>query len=327
MSIYLPAERVRQIRSDFGHLSVWPFLRNPVLLLGILIIGAILLVALRPDWFAPYGPNEKGPVFQEINGEIVVRPYPPSPLYPLGSDPEARDLLSRIIHGARITLSIALLAAILRIVTGVVLGWVATRSTNLNSHAILTLSKAAAAIPSLLFAYLIIAALSPSRGPLVFIIGIGLTGWTPWAQLIYYSVRRIEAEPYMEAANAVGSTARFKIRHYMLPNVLPVVIPTIAQEMVNTLLLLAELGFIGLFLGSLRPIPIDDLLRGYRPDLPMPEWGGMLAGTRFYIFRSAWIPLAPTGAFAVTILGFYLLAEGLRQLFDMPQRRKAARLS
>ncbi len=322
MRFLSPIEQMQQSRSAFSDRFGSSLVRNPVLWLGLLIVGTLVTVALQPAWFAPYGPNEQGPVFQEINGELIVRPYPPSPLYPLGSDPEARDLLSRIIYGARVTLAIALSSAILRIAVGVILGWVATREKNLRRRTILALANGSAAIPSLLFAYLIIAALGPSRGLMVFVIGMGMTGWAPWTQLIYHGVRRIEAEPYMEGANAVGSTTRFKILHYLLPNMLPMVIPLMVQEMVNTLLILAELGFIGLFLGSLRPIPIDDLLRGYRPDLPTPEWGGMLAGTRFYIFRSAWIPMAPTAAFAVTILGFYLLAEGLRHFYEMPQRRR-----
>ena len=327
MNLRTTAKWARQLFYSFNGRFIWYLLRLPVLVIGALIIGAVVAIALQPERFAPYGPNEKGPVFQEIDGEVVVRPYPPGPRYPLGTDPEARDLLSRLIYGTRVTISIALLAAALRIVLGVTLGWIAARSTMFSSRAILSVANASAAVPSLLFAYLLIAAIGPNRGPLVFIIGIGLTGWATWTQLIYHSVQRIEAEPYMEAANAEGTTTRFKIRHYMLPNLLPVVIPTISQEIVNTLLILAELGFIGLFLGSMRPIPIDELLRGYRPELSTPEWGGMLAGTRFYIFRAAWIPLAPTGAFAITILGFYLLAEGFRQFFEMPRYRKTAPFS
>ena len=87
------------------------------------------------------------------------------------------------------------------------------------------------------------------------------------------------------------------------------------------MLILAELGFIGLFLGNPDLIPIENLMRGYRPDLPVPEWGGMLAGTRYYFSRWYWLPIVPALAFAIAIFGFHLLAEGLRQVLEITHRR------
>jgi len=301
--------------------AAWHVFSHPVLLVGLTIMAMLLAAALWPARLAPYGPGEKGPVFQEISGEVVVRPYPPSRRYPLGSDTEARDLLSRLIYGARITLSVAAAAALLRIGLGTTLGWLAIRYPGHGRRVIFALTNISAALPSLLFAFVLIASFSPGQGAFIFIIGLGLTGWAPWTQLTYSGIQRIYAEPYMEAATAIGSTAWSKIRHYFLPNLLPVIIPAAAQEIAGALLILAELGFIGLFLGSPDLVAIEDLLRGYRPELPMPEWGGMLAGTRYYFSRWYWLPIVPAGAFALAIFGLHLLAEGLRQLLEISQRR------
>ena len=131
---------------------------------------------------------------------MVVRPYPPSEQYPLGSDTEARDLLSRLIYGTRNTLGIAISAALVRISLGIFLGWLAARVSELRRRIIFALTNLSAALPGLLFAFVIIATIGPDRGDIIFVIGIGLAGWASWAQLAYSGIQRIDAEPYMEAA-------------------------------------------------------------------------------------------------------------------------------
>ena len=301
----------------------WQILSKPTLMLGLLIVSIVAAAALFPNQLAPEGPNQRGSVMQEVNGVIKAPPYPPGARYPLGSDHRARDLLSRIIHGTKRTLSVAFIAAMLRIGLGTALGAIATWRPGGARHFVLALAGVSAAFPSLLFSYLVISTIGPHRGELVFVIGIGFTGWATWTNLVHNGIQRIWAESYTEASTAIGSTVKFKVRHYLLPNLLPVVIPATAQEIATTLLILAELGFIGLFLGSTYFFTLSELLSGRSPELPVPEWGGMLAGTRFEIFRYYWLPIVPAVTFAVTIFGLYLLAEGLRQALDMPGHRSA----
>ena len=127
----------------------------------------------------------------------------------------------------------------------------------------------------------------------------------------------------MEAAEAVGVPPQRQLSHYIVPNLLPLLIATAAQEMAAALLLLAELGFLGVFYGNGTVINPNDLAQG-AVGATFRDWAGMLAGTRFEVFRNWWLPLAPAGAFLVAILGFTLLGTGLRQVLD--RRPGAARL-
>jgi peptide/nickel transport system permease protein len=105
------------------------------------------------------------------------------------------------------------------------------------------------------------------------------------------------------------------LRRYVLPALLPVALPVLVQEFAAALLLLAELGFLGVFYGHGTIISQETLAQG-TPYLELNDWGGMLAGTRLEVFRDWWLPLAPAGAFFLAILGFTLLAEGLRAVLD-----------
>jgi len=304
----------------------WRLLRrtagNPTLILGTAILLAVLAAALTPSAVAPRNPEARGPAMQEIGGQWMAPPYPPGPIYPLGTDPQARDLLSRLIYGARTTFVIALAVALFRIVLGVGLGWVAAYYPgNVRRNALL-LASVSATIPSLLFAYLVIMTVGPTRGPILFILAMGLTGWAPWTQLAYSGIQRIRSEEYMLASQAIGSTRWSQARYYLLPNLLPALIPVAAAEAAASLLLLAELGFLGIFLGATRQVTMSSLLGGEQPILVLPEWGAMLAGTRLEIFNWWWLTVMPALAFALAIFGLHLLGDGLREALEIDQGRR-----
>ncbi len=295
--------------------------QNITFLFGTVILILIIMAVLFPALLAPSDPDVKGSFLTEINGVWMAPPYPPSTTYLLGTDIQARDLLSRIIYGARPTLALALLVSMIRIAIGASLGWAsATYPGEIRRYALI-LSSISATIPSLLFAYLVIVTVGTTKGLPVFIIGLALTGWAPWTQLIYSAIQRIKNEPFMEAAESIGSTTAFKIRNYLIPNMLPVLAPAAAQEIAAALLIMAELGFLGIFLGSPRQICLSDLLGGEQPQLPFPEWAGMLAGTRLEIFRWYWLPIMPAVAFFITIFGFNLIADGIRLRLERRERR------
>lgn len=310
----------------FRRSQPWRWLRrmvgNPALILGAAILIALLAATLFPSALAQRDPEARGPAMQEIGGQWTAPPYPPGPLYPLGTDPQARDLLSRLIYGARTTLAIALAVAIFRIVLGAGLGWAAAYYPgNVRRNALL-LASVSATIPSLLFAYLVIATVGPTRGIVLFILAMGLTGWAPWTQLVYSGIQRIRSEEYMLASAAIGSTRWSQTRYYLLPNLLPALIPVAASEIAASLLLLAELGFLGIFIGATRQVTMSSLLGGEQPILKMSEWGGMLAGTRLEIFNWWWLTVMPALAFALAIFGLHLLGDGLQEILDIDQRRR-----
>ena len=296
---------------------------NPALVLGALIFMALLATVLFPAQLAPFDPEEQGSMLQKIDGQFHTAPYPPGPRYLLGTDNQARDLLSRVIYGARHSLGLALLVATLRIVIWGTLGWAAARHPGEVRRYVLVLASTSATVPSLLFAYLVIATIGPQQGIAVFVMGLSLTGWAPWTQMVFDAIQRIRSETYMEAAIAVGSTARSQLRYYFLPNLLPVLIPAAAQEIAASLLIVAELGFLGVFLGAGHDMSLADLLGSDQPILSYPEWAGMLAGTRFEIFIHWWLPIVPAGAFAVAILGLNLFGDGLREALDTRRHSRA----
>ena len=296
-------------------------LRNPALLIGAAVFVAILAAALFPAAIAPRDPQALGPAMQEIGGQWIAPPYPPGPIYLLGTDPQARDLLSRLIYGTRTTLVMALAVALFRIVLGAGLGWAAAYYPGDVRRNAMLLASVSATIPSLLFAYLVIVTVGPTRGPVLFVLAMGLTGWAPWTQLVYSSIQRIRGEEYMLASQAIGSTRWSQARYYLLPNLLPALIPVAAAEAAASLLLLAELCFLGIFLGATRQVTMASLLGGEQPILALPEWGAMLAGTRLEIFNWWWLTVMPALAFAVAIFGLHLLGDGLREALEVDQAR------
>lgn len=299
---------------------------TPALLAGLLICLALLLLSLFPARFAPFDPNFQTRALETIDGKVMAPPFPPHPPYLLGTDNGRHDLLSRLIHGTASTLGVAVSVVALRLLIGSGLGWAAGWYRGKGGEVALTAVALSATIPALLFAWVFIVAIGPGAGFVVFVLGLGLTGWAPWAQLLNDEVRRLRREPFMEAAEAVGVPPQRQLSHYILPNLLPLLIATAAQEMAAALLLLAELGFLGVFYGNGTVINPGDLAQG-AVSVSFRDWAGMLAGTRFEVFRNWWLPLAPAGAFLVAILGFTLLGTGLRQVLDRPSRRGARRPS
>jgi peptide/nickel transport system permease protein len=255
-----------------------------------------------------------------IDDRIMAAPFPPNSQFILGTDPGRHDLLSRIIHGAGSTLSIALSVVALRLIIGCGLGWLVAWARGSWGRLAAHLTTASATIPTLLFAWVFIVAVGPGAGFTVFVLGLGLTGWAHWTQLLEDELRQIRLQPYMEAAEAVGVPARRQLSRYVLPNLLPVALPILAQEVAAALLLLAELGFLGVFYGNGQVISPQNLDQGTFY-LEFHDWAGMLAGTRLEVFRHWWLPVAPAGAFFIAIVGFHLLGDGLRAVLEPTDQR------
>jgi peptide/nickel transport system permease protein len=279
----------------------------------------LLLVGLFPAAFAPYDPAYQTPVLQVIDGHPRVNPFPPEGRFILGTDLSRHDLLSRVIYGTGSTLAIAVLVVLIRLLIGCGLGWQFAWTRGGWGQLTALLISVSATIPSLLFAWVFIVAIGPDTGFVAFALGLGLTGWAPWSQLIGDEVRRIRRQPYMEAAELVGVPPGRQLRAHILPNLLPIAIPTLAHEVAAALLILAELGFLGVFNGHGAVVSLDRLAES-TIDIPYGDWGGMLAGTRLEVFRDWWLPVVPAGAFFVAIAGFSLLGEGLRVVLDPFER-------
>ena len=297
-------------RGDGGRM-----LRNVALMVGL--AGAIVLgtVALFGPQLSAGDPQAQRLVIFYPDGTFKVPPTPPDAFYPLGTDPLGRDQLARILWGARLTFTVVLLALLLRgllaVFFGVLAGW---RGGSVDALVTLV-TNAVAGIPQLLLALLVAVALRESA-ILGFVVALGCVGWAEGAQFVRSEVLRIRRAPYVEAARSLGTRTRGLITRHLFRSLAPQLFGLIALEAGATLLLLAELGFLGIFMSG-GIFFIDD---AGRPILPVrdraPEWGQMLAGAQQYAFSNQFVAFVPGVVVAAAVFAFNLLGEGARAATD-----------
>lgn len=293
------------------------FLSNTSMLAGVLMVAVLGLCALAPGMFAPYGPDERLGILQLVDGVVEGAPFAPNAQYPLGSDPRSRDILSLLIYGARNTLAVVAAVALLRLLIGGFLGIVAGWRRGPLGHQILSFTALSGSIPSLLFAYIFVVSANPKLGFPVFLLGMGLTGWAEWTNTLNGYVRWAKSQPFFEGALVLGSTPSHIVRRHLAPVLAPHLLHAAAIEIGAAMLLLAELGFLGVFMGEdpARLIPQETRA------VAVPEWAAMVAGSRIELFYRPWMPLFPALAFMAAILAFNLLGLGLRGWLDPTRHR------
>jgi peptide/nickel transport system permease protein len=302
----IKAERRRAwVQSTAGSLS---FVLGAIILL--LLLGAVVL----GQDVAPYSPYSTYPTL-EIEGELRYAPFAPSEMFPLGTDPQGRDILSLLLYGARRTLTLAFFAVLARLLLGTILGalsgWF---SDSLLDRTIMGLTQVIAAFPALLMAMVLIYAFGIRQGLWVFALALCLIGWGEAAQFVRGQVMHIREQDYVEGALATGLGDVQLLARHVLPNLVPSLVVLACLEMGGVLMILSELGFIGVFIGGgTRTILASDAMVTY---FDVPEWGVMLSNT-WRSFRSQpWMTFYPALAFTLTIVGFNLFGEGLRRLTE-----------
>lgn len=295
--------------------DLWRVGANAALVVGLAGTVLLAIVALFGQQLATADPNAQRIVIFFPDGRFLIPPTPPDQYYPLGTDPLGRDQLARILYGARLTFTVVLLALMLRatlaIAVGILAGWrggVADRALTLATNAI-------SGVPQLLLALLIAVALR-DRAIVGFIVALGLVGWAEGAQFIRAEVTRIRTQPYVEAARALGGRTRGLLARHVLRGLGPQLFGLFALEAGSTLLLLAELGFLGVFMsGGTFLVDAQN-----RPILPArdraPEWGQMLAGAQQYAFHDQYVAFVPGVVVGVAVFVFNLLGEGVRGATD-----------
>jgi ABC-type dipeptide/oligopeptide/nickel transport system permease subunit len=218
--------------------------------------------------------------------------------------------------GTRTTLVIALLATTVRILLGLVLGALAGwRPGGLIDRFVTVVAGFFAAIPGLILAILIVYAVGIRQGQLAFVIALSVVGWGEVAQIFRSHVYDIRKESYIESAQAVGLSQIEILSRHVLPNLFATMLALISLEMANALLLLGELGFVSVFLGSGLLLP-GEAFMGNTITFETPDWGAML-GTNWRSFRALpWLPGAPAVAFFISILSFNLFGFGLQRFSE-----------
>ena len=289
--------------------------QEPYFIIGSVLVVLLVLVAVLGPELAPHNPYLVKRI-QWIDGELHKAPFPPSDLYPLGTDDQGRCQLSLLLYGARVTLIMAFVATVVRLLLGLILGTFAGWwPGSLFDRAVAAVTELLAATPGLILAMLIVFAIGVRQGQTAFIVALSLVGWGEVAQIVRGHVLTIRNKLYIMAARAVGLNSASILSRHVLSNLLPTLLALAALEMGAALLLLGELGFVQLFIGGGRTV--SDLANlGMQHYFDVPDWGAML-GSSWRWFRSyPWFPLAPALAFFVAILGFNLFGYGLQRFIE-----------
>lgn len=270
-------------------------LRDVPAVFGFLIIAAIVLTAIFAWQIAPR-PDE---VF---DANILMRLQPPSWDYPFGTDNLGRDVLSRVIVGTRSALFIAVSVVLVSMLIGVPLGLYAGYVSGWISEVIMRVTDIFLAVPQLILALAIAQIIS--RGIESAMLALALTYWPFFARTVYSETRRLRSALFIEAMEGLGASRLRIIVSHILPNVAAPIIVRATIGMGFTILTAATLGFLGI---------------GATP--PSPDWGLAIAESRQYLPESWWFATFPGLAILLTVLGFNLFGDGLRDLVDPRLRR------
>ena len=290
-------------------------LGNPAFMIGGLLSLAILIVIVFGARLSPHSPfTTRGLEYED--GEFTKPPFAPDEIYPWGTDLLGRDMMSLILTGAQQTFVLVTLAVAARLVVGFVLGAAAGwRQDSLLDRFLLRLVEIISAFPTMLFAMIVILALNIRTGMRPFVLALCVVGWGEIMQFVRGETIRIRPTLFIESAVASGARVSRIILGHVLPNLLPLLISIAVLEMGAVLMLLGELGFVGIFIGggAFREMEWMTFLFHYSD---VPEWGALLSNVRTYVRSFPWLGIYPSLAFFVSILTLNIFGEGLRRMID-----------
>ena len=296
-----------------------PLANWPLVFGALIVLAAGWLAVLGPD-LAPKDPLERKLTLQ-VDGEWLRLPYAPgTPGFPLGTDNDGRDMLSRLLWGVGPTLSMVMIVAAVRLILGSAIGLTAGWSQSGYGRFCDTLIRAALAIPVILVALGGIAAVGVEYGVWAFVVGLSLTGWVEAARIIRERTDAVRSQVYIEAAHSLGAGETQILFRHVLRQVLSMIWMLFAFEISSTLMLTAALGFLGYYIGGDVWVQVTDSVAVATSGVP--ELGQMLA-TADTIVTRPWPLLTIGGTIFVIVLGFNLLGEGLRRRASLaaPRRR------
>jgi ABC-type dipeptide/oligopeptide/nickel transport system permease component len=304
---------------------VLSFLVNhPALVIGSLLILGLFGLAFFGEKLAHANPYQLHGLML-IDGVIHVPPYKPMPAFPWGTDLVGRDVQGLVLAGAKRTLTLALAGMTARVLLGMVLGVLAGWWQNGWLDRLVRGAIAIwAAFPVTLFAMIVILALGIQKGMWVFVVAICVVGWGEIAQFMREQVMSLKPLLFVEAARAVGARPTRILRWHILPHLFAPLLVLAILEMGGVLMLLAELGFLNIFLGGGFKLEITSDYIFFFSDVP--EWGALLANIHRWWRAYPWIAWYPGLAFFAAILAFNLWGEGMRHWLD-ETRLNVARLA
>ncbi len=266
-----------------------PFRRDRFFQLGLLLVAMVVGAAALASVIAPVGPYTGDPSTSYL--------LPPSLAHLLGTDTQGRDVLTRVIYGARISLAVGIISQVVASLLGVTLGLISGYYGRRVDALIMRLADVTLAFPTLLLLIAVAAAVNPSL-PVVFVV-IGVVGWAAMARLVRGQVLVLKGAEYVVAAQALGAPDHRILFRHLLPNVRAQVIVAATLGMAGAIMAEAALSFVGL---------------GAQP--PTPSWGSMVADGRDLLRVAPWVSFAPGIAIGLAVLGFNLVGDTLREAYD-----------
>ena len=272
------------------------FRRSPTAAVGLAIVALVVLAAIFAPWISPY-PDHVGAV---VN--FRARHQPPSAHYWLGTDNVGRDILTRVLFGYRISLILAATVLIFAVPVGVVLGLLAGYFGGWTETIIMRMNDIALAIPPLVMALAVTTVLTPSL--IHSMLAIAALWWTWHTRLIFSIVRTLRQQEFVEAAKTLGASRFHILFRELLPNCASAILVKTSLDFGFVILVGAALSYLGL---------------GVQP--PTPDLGTMVATGADFLPERWWESLSPGAAILVAALGFNLLGDGLRDLFDVESVR------
>jgi peptide/nickel transport system permease protein len=264
------------------------FASNPLSMFGLAILLLLIVVAALGPSVVSSDP------FKQVLAERLT---PPNAAHWFGTDQLGRDILSRLVHGSRLTLSIAMLVVVLVVPVGLLIGTVAGYRGGWIDTVLMRITDVALAFPKIVLALAFAAALGP--GVLNAVIALSITAWPPYARLARAESLRLAQADFIHAARLAGASHRRILLRYIVPLCSSSVIVRATLDMAGIILAVAGLGFLGL---------------GAQP--PSPEWGYMVAAGRNVLLDAWWVATIPGLAILAVSLAFNLLGDGLRDVFD-----------
>ncbi|HEY8196975.1 MAG TPA: ABC transporter permease [Gemmatimonadales bacterium] len=257
--------------------------------LGLFFVSVVVIAAVFAPWLAPHNP-----ITGDLRNAYLVGP---GSRFLLGTDTQGRDVLSRVLYGARLSLSVGIISQSVSVTLGVLLGLLAGYYGRWVDALVMRLADITLAFPTLLLLIAVAAAVKPSL-PVVFVV-IGIVGWAGMARLVRSQVLVLRHSEFVLAARALGARDRRILLQHLLPNVRTQVIIAATLGIAGAIMAEAALSFVGL---------------GAQP--PTPSWGAMVADGRDLLRVAPWISFAPGLAIGAAVLGFNLVGDALREAYD-----------
>ncbi len=265
-------------------------LRNPLTIVGVIVVVLALACAIFAPLIAPYDP---------IIGNLRDHLQQPSAVHAFGTDNFGRDILSRTIYGSQVSLKIALSVQVLTLAVGLVLGLVAGYYGGVIDAVIMRIADIVMSFPLLIIAIALVGVLGSSDGNII--AALALVSWPYVTRLTRSQVLSIKELDYITAAHSLGATDRMIMLRHILPNLLTPIVVYVTLSIGSVILSEASLSFLGLGSGNAS----------------QPSWGKMLNEARPLIRSAWWLPFFPGIAILLTVLGFNLLGDGLRDALDV----------